>query len=309
MFWYRSDSRERHEVGGVVERTTPVPVRKPLRLCRVHGPTNNRAGSRRARNPPGAWLAFREVADTENPEKARPAEAAGLHIREAGEDPTGGLSFPKSPTFRSAFATGKVRPSCRFRAGAAAAPEAFMLSFIPVPSICTHRPPPSALDAAEPRGDRRPHRAVLPVRPHARGGGRAAPEHGVPPSGAKLAKEGAIARQRRPGGVYGYAIASRFLPAVRGASHQRERGVPPTEREEQAERKQGTREHNSQIRGQLRRVTDERAKGSATPQVAAEGSGCRLVRAQRARRFRADSTAASARLTEKAPPARPAGTR
>ena len=57
---------------------------------------------------------------------------------------------------------------------------------------------------------------------------------------AQLAQEGVIARRRRPGGVYAYTIASRFLPAQRGVSHQRERGVPPAPTEEQTVRK-GTR--------------------------------------------------------------------
>src|SRR5215217_3561051 len=43
---------------------------------------------------------------------------------------------------------------------------------------------------------------------------------------AQLAEEGVIARQRRPGGVYAYTITSRFLPAMRGVSHRRDRGVP-----------------------------------------------------------------------------------
>ena len=59
---------------------------------------------------------------------------------------------------------------------------------------------------------------------------------------AQLAKEGVIARQRRPGGVYAYVIAGRFLPAARGVSHQRERGVPPAGTEEQTGKKTGTRE-------------------------------------------------------------------
>src|SRR3954447_5327295 len=44
---------------------------------------------------------------------------------------------------------------------------------------------------------------------------------------AQLAEAGVLARRRRPGGVYAYVIAARFLPAARGVSHSRERGVPP----------------------------------------------------------------------------------
>src|SRR3954466_9320642 len=50
---------------------------------------------------------------------------------------------------------------------------------------------------------------------------------------AQLAEAGVIARQRRPGGVYAYTIASRFLPAARGVSHSRDRGVPVAGTEEQ----------------------------------------------------------------------------
>ena len=53
----------------------------------------------------------------------------------------------------------------------------------------------------------------------------------------QLEADGVIARQRRPGGVYRYVIASRFLPASRGVSHQRAKGVPPAGREEQADKK------------------------------------------------------------------------
>jgi DNA-binding transcriptional MocR family regulator len=56
---------------------------------------------------------------------------------------------------------------------------------------------------------------------------------------AQLAANGVIARQRRPGGVYGYVIETCFLPAMRGVSHQRERGVPRMRTEEQAGKKTG----------------------------------------------------------------------
>ena len=54
---------------------------------------------------------------------------------------------------------------------------------------------------------------------------------------AQLAEEGVITRQRRPGGVYAYTIASRFLPASRGVSHQRDKGVPPARIEEKLGKK------------------------------------------------------------------------
>jgi hypothetical protein len=47
-----------------------------------------------------------------------------------------------------------------------------------------------------------------------------------------LARDGVIARQRRPGAVYAYTIAARFLPAQRGVSH-------PCEQKNRKLRKQG----------------------------------------------------------------------
>src|SRR3954464_14010150 len=58
---------------------------------------------------------------------------------------------------------------------------------------------------------------------------------------AQLAEEGVIARQRRPGGVYAYVIGARFLPAARGVSHRREKGVPPARTEEQLGKKRVAR--------------------------------------------------------------------
>jgi DNA-binding transcriptional ArsR family regulator len=54
---------------------------------------------------------------------------------------------------------------------------------------------------------------------------------------AQLTADGVIARQRRPGGVYAYVIAARFLPAARGVSHSRKEGVPPPRTEEQTPKK------------------------------------------------------------------------
>jgi hypothetical protein len=82
---------------------------------------------------------------------------------------------------------------------------------------------------------------------------------------AQLAEEGVIARQRRPGGVYAYVIAGRFLPAARGVSHQREKGVPPPGREEQAGKEKGTRERaRFAKRGvSFGEIPDDRAKWEA----------------------------------------------
>jgi DNA-binding transcriptional regulator YhcF (GntR family) len=54
---------------------------------------------------------------------------------------------------------------------------------------------------------------------------------------AELARDGILTRQRRPGGVYAYTIAARFLPAARGVSHKRDRAVPRARTEEHSTKK------------------------------------------------------------------------
>src|SRR3954468_1573452 len=83
---------------------------------------------------------------------------------------------------------------------------------------------------------------------------------------AQLAQEGVIARQRRPGGVYSYVIAGRFLPAARGVSHSRERGVPPARSEEQAGKKTGYARASARFAKRevnYGEMADERAKWEA----------------------------------------------
>ena len=81
---------------------------------------------------------------------------------------------------------------------------------------------------------------------------------------AQLAQEGVIARRRRPGGVYAYTIASRFLPAQRGVSHQREKGVPPARREEQESKKTGfARARFAKSGVSFGEIPDDRAKWQA----------------------------------------------
>ena len=115
-----------------------------------------------------------------------------------------------------------------------------MLSFVPV-TLDLYRTVRRHLHwtLAEPRRLRRPHRPVLPLRPHARRGHWDSPGARCPAIWRNWPQEGVIARQRRPGGVYAYVIAARFLPAARGVSHQREKGVPPPRTEEQAGKKTG----------------------------------------------------------------------
>ena len=91
-------------------------------------------------------------------------------------------------------------------------------------------------------------------------------------------QEGVIARQRRPGGVYAYVIAARFLPAPRGVSHRRERGVPPARTEEQAGKKTGyARARFAKSGVSFGEIPDERAKWEARLRVlaASPASGCR----------------------------------
>ena len=81
---------------------------------------------------------------------------------------------------------------------------------------------------------------------------------------AQLAQEGVIARRRRPGGVYAYTIASRFLPAQRGVSHRREKGVPQPRTEEQAGKKTGYAQARFAKPGiSFGEIPDDRAKWEA----------------------------------------------
>ena len=81
---------------------------------------------------------------------------------------------------------------------------------------------------------------------------------------AQLAAEGVIARQRRPGGVYAYTIARRFLPARRGVSHSREKGVPPPGREEQTDKKTGYAQARfAKPKVSFGEIPDDRAKWEA----------------------------------------------
>jgi DNA-binding transcriptional ArsR family regulator len=82
---------------------------------------------------------------------------------------------------------------------------------------------------------------------------------------AQLAADGVVTRQRRPGGVYGYVIAARFLPAARGVSHLRKEGVPPPGREEKAGKKTRTREHVRFAKPKVSfgEMPDDRAKWNA----------------------------------------------
>jgi DNA-binding transcriptional ArsR family regulator len=69
---------------------------------------------------------------------------------------------------------------------------------------------------------------------------------------AALERDGIVTRQRRPGGVYAYTIAARFLPAGRGVSHRRKQGVPSPGREEQAGKKtSGCHDDSAQWRARL----------------------------------------------------------
>ncbi len=81
---------------------------------------------------------------------------------------------------------------------------------------------------------------------------------------AQLAQEGVITRQRRPGGVYAYTIAGRFLPAARGVSHSREKGVLLARREEQESKKTGGAPARFAKSGvSFGEMPDERAKWEA----------------------------------------------
>ena len=151
----------------------------------------------------------------------------------------------------------------RFRAGCAATPEALLLSFVPV-TFDLYRTVRRHLHwtLAEPRRLRRSRRQVLAQRPHPRC------HHGTPSSTvsrhlAQLAKEGVITRQRRPGGVYAYIIAARFLPAGEGCPTAR-KGCPTARTEEQAGKKTGYAQAQFAKSGvSFGEIPDERSKWEA----------------------------------------------
>src|SRR6478736_2547942 len=109
----------------------------------------------------------------------------------------------------------------RFRAGCAATPEAALLSFIPVTLDLyrtvrrhLHWTLQNLVAFADRTG-----RCFPSVRTLAAATGQ--PRSTVSRHLAQLAEAGVVARQRRPGGVYGYTINNRFLLAARGVSHSR----------------------------------------------------------------------------------------
>ena len=95
----------------------------------------------------------------------------------------------------------------------------------PVP----HRPPSSALDVAEPRGIRRPHRTLLPLCPYPRRRHGAAQEHGVPPSSANWPRRassrvsGALAAAMSTSSLAAFCQLRGGCPtSARRVSHRRE---------------------------------------------------------------------------------------
>jgi DNA-binding transcriptional ArsR family regulator len=65
---------------------------------------------------------------------------------------------------------------------------------------------------------------------------------------AALERDGHLKRRRKPGGVYEYEIDSRFLPAERGVSHVKRRGVPRERTEEQGIKKTGSDSQDWEMR-------------------------------------------------------------
>ena len=174
------------------------------------------ARSRCARNPLRARLHLREAA-TPEPINAKPAEAAGLHspAKPGSSICLATTSFPEIATFSQApiLATGEVRPGQPLPGGLRCNPGGPFALIRP----CHLRPvppaeAPPALGDAMPCQLRRPCRALLPEPAHA------SPLHaGISKSAAgrdlaELTRPGCITRKRRPGGVYVYRIARRFLP-------------------------------------------------------------------------------------------------
>ena len=171
----------------------------------------------------------------QNPRIAKPAEVAGLH----GPKPEAEfLAEPASG--KSAFNASPDLPRAKYVRGEAAServllhPGGILCSHsspspstctVPCAVICTGRCrtwSPSLIDPANAGRASGPS----PASPERRAARCRVTWH-------NLAKDGIISRQRRPGGVYAYTIAARFLPAARGVSHRREKGVPRPRTEEQ----------------------------------------------------------------------------
>jgi DNA-binding transcriptional ArsR family regulator len=160
---------------------------------------------------------------------------------------------------------GRIAPSAsRFRAGCAATPEALLLSFIPVTFDLystvrrhLHWTLQNLVAYADRAGKCWPS-----VRTLAATTGQ--PRSTVSRHLAQLTEAGVVKRQRKPGGVYAYVIEACFLPARRGVSHQRERGVPPARTEEQQVKKTGyARARFAKSGISFGEIPDERSKWEA----------------------------------------------
>ena len=174
--------------------------------------------------------------------------------------------FPELADFRkpnSCHGRSAFRAPC-FQAGCAATPEALLLSFIPVTLDLyrnvrrhLHWTLQNLVAFADRTG-----RCFPSVRTLAAATGQ--PRSTVSRHLAQLAADGVIARQRRPGGVYRYTINNRFLPAQRGVSHRREKGVPPAGTEEQEGKKAGyARARFARSRVSFGEIPDEQARWQA----------------------------------------------
>jgi DNA-binding transcriptional ArsR family regulator len=161
---------------------------------------------------------------------------------------------------------GELRPMhAASRRVASATPEALLLSFIPVTLDLyrtvrrhLHWTLQNLVAFADRTGRCFPSVRTLAAR-------TGQPRSTVSRHLAQLAQEGVIARQRRPGGVYAYTIASRFLPAARGVSHSRGKGVPPARSEEQVGKKKDARPRDRFVRREVSfgEMADERGKWEA----------------------------------------------
>lgn len=82
---------------------------------------------------------------------------------------------------------------------------------------------------------------------------------------ADLVEAGHARRRRRPGGCYEYTVDERFLPAHRGVSHSRKKGVPEPRTEEKIDKKKDARGRASFARPgkSFSEMPDDRAKWTA----------------------------------------------
>ena len=225
----------------------------------------------RARGIPCAPFPFTRGRDTQNPELQNPPRKAGLHTRRSRRSsyPWQEQSFPEIPEFnaRPVSCHGQIMPRagafrarcCRSQGGQLCSASSLSRSTYTAAfaGTCIGRCRTSWRSLTAPGG-------AFPLSARS-----------PRPQGSRVARCPAIScnlprrASSRASGVLAASTPtsspSRFLPAQRGVSHQRERGVPPAGTEEQTGKKTGTRDaRDSPNRGMsFGEIPDERSKWEA----------------------------------------------